>query len=226
MNPGSGNLAKYFPSKLVGEEAFEGEYFLYVQSWYIVTISGEQSADSPGQSVSIITGSRGLMTSRTLGGMKWCRMFLIQSTSSSHGRRNIVIMGMHATFFLSKIEHLDRQLVSLLLFWPGYTNDGIIQGAFSMPRHIRKQDVIDTLEIAPFCDDRRCTVYHDRDIVHLVVATEVNSGFSLRVHVEPRNHQLPCLPDGTSEEPPGYFDDLVLMQHSSHVHPQVPHGHW
>ena len=84
-----------------------------------------------------------------------------------------------------------------------------------MPRHIRKQDVIDALEIEPFCNDRRCTVYHNLDIMHLVVATEVTSGFSIKVQVDSQNQQMPRLPEDPPEETQGYFDDLALMQQPS-----------
>ena len=206
-------------SQQAREEAFEGEYFLYVQSWYI---------DHLRRTVC-----------RQPRPIRLDHYWITWLDDFTHTWRDEMVQNVpysvhiikprppqyrhygYACHILLEQNRAPGQAAGVLTaLLAGYTNDGIIQGAFSMPRHIRKQDVIDTLEIAPFCDDRRCTVYHDRDIVHLVVATEVNSGFSLRVHVEPRNHQLPCLPDGTSEEPPGYFDDLVLMQHSSHVHPQ------
>ena len=43
--------------------------------------------------------------------------------------------------------------------------------------------------------------------VHIVPATEVSSGFSIRLHVDPPVSQMPIRPSI-----PGHFDDLVLMQ--------------
>ena len=199
------------------EEAFEGEYFLYVQSWYI---------DHLRRTVC-----------RQPRPIRLDHYWITWLDDFTHTWRDEMVQNVpysvhiikprppqyrhygYACHILLEQNRAPGQAAGVLTaLLAGYTNDGIIQGAFSMPRHIRKQDVIDTLEIAPFCEDRRCTVYHDRNIVHLVVATEVNSGFSIRVQVEPRNHQLPRLPNETPEEPPGYFDDIVMMQHSSHVH--------
>ena len=33
------------------------------------------------------------------------------------------------------------------------------QGAFAMNRHIRKQDVIDIMELNPICDDHHCAIF-------------------------------------------------------------------
>lgn len=90
------------------------------------------------------------------------------------------------------------------------TRDAILQSAFSTPRHVRRQDLIDVMEIEHLCTGRRCTAYHDQEPIHLVVATEVQSGFSIRIHIGPVNEQLPVLPRGQ-----GYFDDIVFIGKTS-----------
>jgi len=86
--------------------------------------------------------------------------------------------------------------------------DGSTQGAFAMSRHIRKQDVIDILELNTICDDHQCTVLHFRDLVNIVLATEVTSGFSIRVHISRGDRQLPLVPHDETWEP----DQVHLMQ--------------
>jgi len=101
--------------------------------------------------------------------------------------------GLAAGVLTAMIAHPDR--------------DAIIQSAFSTTRHVRQQDLIDLMAIEHICTGRRCTAYHDQEPIHLVVATEVRSGFSIRINVGPADMQLPVLPGGQ-----GYFDDIVLMQ--------------
>jgi hypothetical protein len=84
----------------------------------------------------------------------------------------------------------------------------LVQGAFSTSRFLRLQDVIDTLRLQSSCDGRRCRAYHDQEPVHLILATEVTSGFSIRVDIESAHDQFPIAP----AEATSYFDEIVLMQ--------------
>ena len=96
----------------------------------------------------------------------------------------------------------------LTALFAGPNRDAIMQGAFSTPRFIRKQDLIDVMQVNQFCTGRRCTAYHNQEPVHLVVATEVVSGFSIRLHIDPPRDQLPLSPTLRPE----HFDDLIFMQ--------------
>jgi len=82
------------------------------------------------------------------------------------------------------------------------------QGAYVMHRHIRKQDVIDTMELNPICDDHHCAIYYGREPIHIVVATEVSSGFSIRVQITSRNDQRPSVAREETLE----FDSVSMMQ--------------
>jgi len=84
----------------------------------------------------------------------------------------------------------------------------LIQGAFSTPQFLRLHDVIETLGIQRRCEGRRCRAYHHQEPVHLVLATEVTTGFSIRIDIEASRHQLPIAP----AEATSYFDEIVLMQ--------------
>ena len=68
--------------------------------------------------------------------------------------------------------------------------------------------MIDTLRLQSSCDGRRCRAYHDQEPVHLILATEVTSGFSIRVDIESAHDQFPIAP----AEATSYFDEIVLMQ--------------
>ena len=82
------------------------------------------------------------------------------------------------------------------------------QGAFAMNRHIRKQDVIDIMELNPICDDHHCAIFYCREPIHIVLATEVNSGFSIRVQITSRNDQRPV----ATREETLEFDQVSMMQ--------------
>ena len=88
-----------------------------------------------------------------------------------------------------------------------YNRDAIIQGAFSTPRFLRRQDIVDLLEVERFCTGRRCSAYYHHEPVHLILATEVDTGFSRRLTISPPADQLPRAP-----QEPGYFDEIVFMQ--------------
>ena len=97
----------------------------------------------------------------------------------------------------------------------GSNRDAMVQGAYSTPRFVRKQDLIDIMQVERFCTGRRCTAYHDQEPVHLVVATEVVSGFSIRLHIDSARDQMPHHPS----ENINHFEDLSLMQRG------LPTGH-
>lgn len=84
----------------------------------------------------------------------------------------------------------------------------LIQGAFSMSQHLRLQDVIETLGIQVQCEGRRCQAYHHQEPLHIVLATEVTTGFSIRIDIEPTRQQMPIAP----AEATSYFDEIVFMQ--------------
>eukprot|EP00435_Cladocopium_sp_Y103_P071932 s558_g38.t1 len=86
--------------------------------------------------------------------------------------------------------------------------DGFMQGAFSVPKFIRSPDVIDAMEIAPFCTGRRCTIHAGQQPVHLVEATELVNGCSLKVYTAPPNAQLPIAPHEEGEP----FADVMFLQ--------------
>ena len=106
------------------------------------------------------------------------------------------------TLLMFSLNKIDRVVVLpgiLTALMTGFTNDRIIPGAFSTPTHIRVPDVIETLQAQPFCEGRSCTAYCHNESVHLILATEVSSGFSIRLHI----------------------DDLTLMQASQTIHHAV-----
>lgn len=194
-------------SRQAREEAFEGEFFVYVQTWYI-----DHQRHPTCRRPRPIRLDHYWITWLDEFCYAWRDVLDENNPYSVHVVRPRPPQYRHHGYvchiLIEQNRPQGRAAGILTALLAGHTNDGIIQGAFSVPRHLRKQDVIDTLEIEPFCANRRCTVYHDREPLHLVVATEVQSGFSIRSHIDPPNAQLPVLPS----EPAGYFDDLMLMQ--------------
>lgn len=92
------------------EEAFEGEFFLYVQTWYVDHLR-RPSCRRPRP----IRLDHYWITwldefTHTHGGMRWSKTCHFQCTLSSPDRHNIDIMVMHVTSSSSKTGHLDGLL--------------------------------------------------------------------------------------------------------------------
>ena len=122
---------------------------------------------------------------------------------------------------LEQGRRAHKAAVVLTALLEGPTNDGIIQGAFSVEPLVTLRDVVNAMEIATFCVHRRCSlVAEGREVPeHLQVA--VRSGDSLRVHVA-----APVLEEDPTERL--HFEDLSLMQsqmHSVAFNPSAPEFH-
>ena len=68
--------------------------------------------------------------------------------------------------------------------------------------------MIDILRIQQQCAGRRCSAHFHHEPVHLVLATEVSTGFRIRIDIESTNAQLPIDPN----EATSYFDVIDFMQ--------------
>jgi len=110
---------------------------------------------------------------------------------------------------LEQGRRAHRAAVVLTALLEGPTNDGIIQGAFSVEPLVTMQDVVNVMEIATFCAHRRCNlVAEGREVPeHLQVA--LRSGDSLRIHVA-----APVAEEDPTERL--HFEDLSLMQSQMH----------
>lgn len=89
----------------------------------------------------------------------------------------------------------------------GTANDGIMQGAYSVPTRLQLQDVIDTMGIAQHCINRPCSLLRGRQLLPTHDLTEVNAGQSLRVRI---GLPAPQPAEQIVDELP--FDALALMQ--------------
>eukprot|EP00435_Cladocopium_sp_Y103_P030221 s2897_g7.t1 len=94
----------------------------------------------------------------------------------------------------------------------GLHNDALEQFAKSMPRFVRVPDVIDELQLQPFCDVRRCTITTAGNPLHLILVEELLSGFNLCVRMGVPYDQRPRLPT----DPITHFDDVNLLQAAIH----------
>ena len=110
-------------------------------------------------------------------------------------------------FLLEQGKTPGHEALVLTALLEGYTNEGIIQGAFSIGSRTHLADVIRTMEIAHFCAGRRCTIIQ---FPHLLIEDQwfdVASGQSLRVRIEPQEERQEDFDIDTVP-----FEDLSLMQ--------------
>lgn len=101
--------------------------------------------------------------------------------------------------------------VVLSALFAGPASDGIIQGAYSVPIRMSLANIIEQMEIANFCVDRRCSVVHQQITLPEGFLLEVWSGLSIRLHIDPSVQE-------DNEVDPGvqnHFEDLSLMQHQA-----------
>lgn len=94
------------------------------------------------------------------------------------------------------------------LFEGGHT-DGFIQGAFSLPSVVREQDVIDAVEIEPFCEGRSRTITCGQVPIHLIEATDIQSGCSIKVRITAPQSQQQPIPPGDAQD---HFEDVAMIQ--------------
>ena len=101
------------------------------------------------------------------------------------------------------------------MFTSPHVHDSV-QGAYSVSRFVRIDDIIETMSLQPHCEGNRCTAYYHFEPIHLVQATELATGFSIRVQITPALTQLPVPPRSQLSE----FDEASMMQRSSPDMPQ------
>ena len=175
----------HFFSATAEEEAFEGEAFLYVQTWYIdhqrhVVCRRPRPVRLDSHSVAWIDDFR----------HEWRDLLDPNVFFSIHVVKPRPPQYRHH-ILLEQNRHVGQAAGVLTALMSGYTQDGILHGEFSTPRFLRQQDLIDFLEVEHSRSGRRCTAYHDLEPVHVVLATEVTSGHTIRLHIDPVNLQLP-----------------------------------
>ena len=77
----------------------------------------------------------------------------------------------------------------------------MMQGAFSLPSIVRREDVIDATELEPFCTGRTVSLRWGDVPIYLVQATEIHTGCSIQIRIRQPNSQLPIV----SERDDGRF---------------------
>ena len=195
------------------EEAFEGEFFIYVQTWYI-----DHERHRVCRRPRPVRLDQHWITWLDDLRHEWRDVLAPDVSFSVHIIKPRPPQFRHHGYACHLLIEQNRPrgnaagiLTSLI---EGPTNDGITQGAFAVPRFLRKQDIIDFLEVEPFCGGRRCTAYHDQVPIQLVQATEVHSGFSICLRITSQELQRPYAP----HDRPQFFEDLDLMQRSITIH--------
>ena len=92
----------------------------------------------------------------------------------------------------------------------GFSQDGMIQGAYSVHTRVNCASIIRTMEISFQCADRPCTLFHRRQPFSSDEWVDVHSGVSLYIRLS-----APRSATGDQELEPAFFqhfEDLTLMQ--------------
>ena len=105
----------------------------------------------------------------------------------------------------------DQQAAVLLTaLLEGLSQDGMIQGAYSVHDRVNCASIIRTMEISFQCADRPCTLFHHRQPFSSEEWVDVHSGVSLYIRL-----RAPRSATGDQELEPAFFqhfEDLTLMQ--------------
>ena len=188
-------------------EAFDDELLMYVQTWFIhheryPTCRRPRPLRLERQSVTWIDDFRQLW--RDLLERRLPFTIHVVRPRPPQARRDQYAC--HVV--IEQLPTNARAAVVLTALLEGDRRDAIIQGAFSLPSIVRKQDIIDAMEIEPFCEGRSCTLHMGTIPINAVQATEVSSGHSIRIRIASPNAQMPVAPN----EPDEHFEDLVMLQ--------------
>ena len=137
-------------------EAFEGEAFLYMQSWCIdhqrrPNCRGPRPIRLNSHSVTWIDDFK----------HELCDLLDLNVFFSIYGAKPRPPQFRHCNYachvLLEQNRHRGQAAGILTALVSGHTRDGIIQGAFSTSRFLRQPDQIDLLEVETFCTGRHCT---------------------------------------------------------------------
>lgn len=194
-------------SEQAQEEAFVDEPMLYIQTWFVNHLH-HPSCRQPRPlrlerySITWIDDFRQLWRDV----LQRNEIFSLRVVRPNPPQPRSWNYACHVIVEQSVQDHRAACLLTALM--EGARMDAIHQGAFSLPRIIRRQNIIDAMEIEPFCEGRICTATWGDVPIHLVDATEIISGCSIRIRVRPSQSQVPIVP-GTQES---HFDDMVLFQ--------------
>ena len=114
----------------------------------------------------------------------------------------------------------EQAAVVLTALLEGFTNDGILQGAFSILARTNLPALIQRMDIATFCAGRRCSAIFNQRTFLNDEWFDLVSGQSARIRIE---QPLPDTVDHDIEQL--HFEDLALLQRpASDAWPRPPQG--
>lgn len=188
-------------------EAFEDELMLYIQTWFVhhdrfTSCRDPRPLRLERQSITWIDDFRHLWRDQ----MQRDIPFTIHVVRPRPPQSRYQNYACHV--LLEQAARPSQSAVVLTALLEGGNRDAAIQGAFSVPRWIRQQDLIDVMELEPFCTGRRCSSHLDGAPIHIVQATEVASGRSIRIRIALPSSQRPIPPN----DEPMPFDDMIMLQ--------------
>ena len=111
--------------------------------------------------------------------------------------------------------------VVLTALMEGHAGDGLIQGAFSIQAEVRLDVVVQTMELAYFCANRRCRLFCHGQSLDPTAEVQLHSGSSLCIRMEPPHEPHEDAPPNDPTEQL-HFEDLSLMQNRNRPVQQPP----
>ena len=98
--------------------------------------------------------------------------------------------------------------VVLTALMEGTPHDAIVQGAYSVPNQANRDTVLQHMDLAPYCVQRDCRLFRDRQLLDETAVVALESGHSLCIRIA-APHEPTQTDDPTAEL---HFEDLSLMQ--------------
>ena len=133
---------------------------------------------------------------------------------------------LHLLLEQSKPVHSAAILVTAR--FSGFTDEGILQGAYSTPDRLELQMLTNIIGITPHCHERLCHVNVNHLLLPAGVFFDVATGHSVRIRVEPLDtsaHQAMQMPVQPALPLHALHDETNLMQLSTGLIWQPRRGH-
>ena len=106
----------------------------------------------------------------------------------------------------------------------GPDRDALQQFAASFPNQVNSRIAIEEVRLQPHCELRRCVVTVAEQTVHLIVMSELRSGFSMTIRLLLPPRQLPTAP-GEVDHDADHFQDVSFLQRAHFLVARLPPCH-
>ena len=177
------------------EEVLDGPAYLYLQTWYVhhdrhIWCRNPRPVRLTNEAISWSFDVRqtwiDLLDPQTAVTIRLVQPTPMQSPLQSYSGH----------LLLEQARPLGRSAVVVTTLFESYQGNAMMQFARSLPRHVTATDVIDQSELTPHCSVRPCSVFLGSHQLNVAVATAIESGAGLRIHLRPvpYDHAQPSQP--------------------------------